>query len=247
MRGWGLIFLLALAACAPGDDGCAAFRQPGSEIWLALGQSNAGNAATRKSVGHPGVMVFDGRRCLSARDPLPGSRANGGTVWTPLANRWIETGRAKRVLIVMRAEGATHVADWAPGGRLNWRIRNALNDLGARGLGPSRVLWHQGEADAISGTDGAAYLGSLLSLIDDLRQRDVTAPIYVSRVGHCDDADSPDIRMAQMRAGWLRANVRPGPDTDVIGPELRHEKCHFADAGLRMAVDLWFQALTAQP
>ncbi len=245
MRVWGLISCGLLAACAPGDDGCAPFRASGSEVWLALGQSNAGNSATLKSMGRPGVMVFDGRRCLPAADPLPGSRATGGSVWTPLANRWRDEGRAPRILIVMRAEGATHVADWAPGGRLHWRVRNAVDALQARGLRPTRVLWHQGEADAITDTDGSAYLASLLALIDSIRQRGVDAPFHVSRVAKCDDAFSPDIRMAQMRATWLRPAVYPGPDTDVIPPQARHEKCHFADEGLRQAVDLWHAALAA--
>lgn len=221
---------------------CAPWREPGTEVWLVLGQSNAGNSGAERFTGSKGVGTFGGISCGAAADPLPGASGEGGSVWTPLANRWVAEDRARRVLIVSRAEGATHVAQWVPGTRLFARVVRTVQGLRRQGLRVTRVLWHQGEADAISRTSGASYAQNLGRMLQGLREVGVDAPIYVALVGRCRDDFSPAVRAAQAAATRM-PGVLLGPDTDVIGMAQRHERCHFDGSGQRRAAALWYEAL----
>lgn len=245
MAGLGAALLGAVAVVADGERArasCAPWREPGTEVWLAIGQSNAANSGAERFTGREGVGTFDGTSCRAAADPLPGASSEGGSIWVPLANRWVADGRAARVLIVSRAKGATHVAEWLPGTRLFARVVRTVEGLRRQKLKVTRVLWHQGEADAISGTSEDAYRRDLTRLLDALRAIGIEAPVHVALVGRCGQDFSPAVRAAQ--AALVRdGGARPGPDTDVIGMEQRHQRCHFDGAGQRRAAALWFEAL----
>lgn len=220
-------------------DSCGAFRQPGSEVWLALGQSNAANSARVRYRGTPGVMTFDGRRCLPAVDPLPGASGGDGSVWTALANDVVANGHAARVLVVSRAEGSTAIADWLPGAALFGRVTATIAGLDRAGLRVDRVFWQQGEADAILSTPGPLY-AERLRRVTEAVHRATGAPVIVAVSGWCGDVYAADIRAAQIAAaGWPW--VRPGPETDLV--EGRWQRCHFDAEGQQQAVVLWRKAL----
>ena len=231
-----------LIARARDAASCRPFAAPGTEIWLALGQSNAANFAQDRSDGGPGVGAFDGRGCAPARDPLPGADGDGGSLWTPLARAWVLERRAPRVLIAATAQSATSVAEWQPGQRLHRRALATIEALSKRGLRVTRILWVQGEADAILETPGGVYERRLAAALEPLH-RASGAPVHIARVGRCGDAFSPAVRAAQDGIVASRDWARAGPDLDRIGPEERHERCHFARSGQRRAVALWLEAL----
>jgi Carbohydrate esterase, sialic acid-specific acetylesterase len=244
MRTVVLLILLAGVAAAGFDiwalrASCASLRAPGTEVWLALGQSNAANSAEVRHRGWPGVWTFDGRRCVAAADPLPGASGTAGSLWVPLANRVVADGGAPAVLIVSRAEGATAVTQWLPGGVLFGRALAAIAGLERAGLRVSRVLWQQGEADAIMGTPADVYADRLRRVTGALH-RATGAPVHIAVSGWCGDVYAPDIRAAQ-RALADAAAMRGGPDTDIVSG--RRERCHFDAAGQMQAAGLWRKAL----
>jgi Carbohydrate esterase, sialic acid-specific acetylesterase len=218
---------------------CASLRVPGSEVWLALGQSNAANSAEVRYRGAPGVWAFDGRRCVAASDPLRGASGTAGSLWVPLANRVVADGGASAVLIVSRAEGTTAIIDWLPGGTLFGRAVAAVAGVERAGLRVSRVLWQQGEADAIIGTSAKSY-AERLGQVTGALHRITGAPVHVAVSGWCGDYYAPDVRAAQ-RAAARRVSVRAGPDTDLVAG--RRELCHFDAAGQIEAAGLWRKAL----
>jgi hypothetical protein len=222
---------------------CRAFAQPGTEVWLVLGQSNAANHAERRSAAGPAVGAFSGGRCVEARDPLPGGTGEGGSLWTPLAARWTDEGRARRVLVAMVAKSATSIAQWQPGETLHDRALAAVAALRRRGLRVTRILWVQGEADAILGTSGEAYARGLAASLQPLHAA-TGAPVWIARTGRCGNAVSPSVHSAQSQVAAAYPWTRAGPDLDVIGPAERFERCHFAAAGQERAVALWHGALS---
>ena len=223
---------------------CRPFTAPGSEVWLALGQSNAGNHAERRSAAGRQVAAFDGRRCVAARDPLPGADGDGGSLWTSLAARWEREGRAPRVLVAVVSQEATAVSEWQPGKPLHRRALATVAALERRGLTVTRILWVQGEADAISGTGEDAYADGLAAALRPLHAA-TGAPAWIAQTGRCGDAFSPAVRDAQARVAAAYSWTLPGPDLDLIGADGRFERCHFAAPGQARAVHLWHGALGA--
>ncbi|HZF93243.1 MAG TPA: sialate O-acetylesterase [Allosphingosinicella sp.] len=223
---------------------CRPFAAPGAEVWLALGQSNAGNHGERRSAAGPHVAAFDGTSCVAAQDPLPGGDGDGGSLWTPLAERWVREGRASHVLVAVVSKEATAVSEWQPGTPLHRRALATVAALERRGLRVHRILWVQGEADAIHGTSGDTYASALAAAVQPLNAA-TGAPAWVAQTGRCGDAFSPAVRDAQARVAAALPWARPGPDLDLIGPDARFERCHFAAAGQVRAVDLWHAALVA--
>ncbi|HEY0014355.1 MAG TPA: sialate O-acetylesterase [Allosphingosinicella sp.] len=221
---------------------CRPFAAPGTEVWLALGQSNAGNHAQRRSEAGPDVAAFDGARCVAARDPLPGADGSGGSLWMPLAQRWVGEGRAPRVLVAVVAKGATPVAEWQPGEPLHRRALAAVAALQRRGIRVTRILWVQGEADAIYGTAGETYARNLVAALQPLHAA-TGAPAWIAQAGRCGQAFSPAVRAAQAHVAAAHPWTRPGPDLDAIGAADRFERCHFAASGQARAVALWRDAL----
>jgi hypothetical protein len=214
--------LLALAALAllletSARRSCAPFQAPGTEVWLALGQSNAGNHAEIGMEAGPQVSAFEEGRCLAARDPLPGSDGDGGSVWTPLAELWARSGKSERVLVAVTAKAATSIAEWQPGGSLNDRAQGTIAALQRRDLKVSRILWLQGEADAIAGTSETDYAEGLAAALEPL-SRAAAAPVFIATVGRCGNDISPAVRAAQARVVAASDWALPGPDLDLHHP-----------------------------
>ena len=207
-----------------------------------LGQSNAANFAEVRHRGGTAVGAFDGRGCAEAADPLPGADGSAGSLWVPLARAWVEERRTSRVLIAATAQSSTSVSRWTPGTRLHRRALNRIAALERRGLRVTRILWIQGEADAILHTPGAAYREALKATLEPLHRR-AGAPVFIALASRCGDARSPAIRLAQERVIADENWALPGPDLDTIEAAHRFERCHFARDGQAQAVALWLRAL----
>ncbi|HEX8654578.1 MAG TPA: sialate O-acetylesterase, partial [Allosphingosinicella sp.] len=175
-----------LAVRASDEASCRSFSAPGTEVWLVLGQSNAANHAEARTEAGPAVAAFDGRRCIAARDPLPGGTGTGGSLWPTLGDAWVSRGAAGRVIVAMVAQESTPVSRWQPGGRLHRRTMRTIDALGRRGLAVDRILWIQGEADAILGTGGEEYARALESALAPLH-RASGAPVWIALASRCGD------------------------------------------------------------
>jgi hypothetical protein len=220
-------------------------------VFLITGQSNAANHGERRFAAQRDVFnfnLFDGELYVAA-DPLLGATGDGGSPSCLLGDRLIATGFAPSVFLCPIAVGGASVAEWAPGGPYNHRLGYALERMRKRGLWPSHVLWHQGEADALAGLSGERYRERFLQFAGSLRAMGVDAPLYAARAsyfavptGH--DASQTVINAAQEQLPDASTGIFAGPDTDVLRAEWRHDGCHLAAEGLIRHAELWFEVLT---
>jgi Carbohydrate esterase, sialic acid-specific acetylesterase len=232
----------APAAVTPAD--LAALPSPRRLVLLVSGQSHAANHGSVRAQGGPGVHVFHDGELLRATDPLPGGDARGGSIWTRLGARLINTGDYDAIVLAIAAQGSSSVADWAPGGALHPRLETTLRQLSAAGLPPDFFLWLQGETEAWQPDfPGPRYAASLEQLLATVR---ASAPRATSLVALSTFASHTDrnaqIRAAQGTAATLPQTL-PGPDLDTLDARHRAGGVHFNEAGLEAAADLWLAAL----
>jgi hypothetical protein len=226
---------------------------PGTTVILTFGQSNAANSGEERYAARGAVHVFNmfDMRFYRAVDPLPGASDRRGSVWGRLGDKLIDAGVVSSVLIVPVAFGATYIADWAPGGHQHRRLLFALHRLKSAGIKIDMLCWHQGEADANhTGMSAAAYSRYFRSMLHEVREAGVDAPVYVALATLCEEAPHPFQNSAEIRRGQKQVisiadQVLPGPDTDLIGIEHRRDGCHFAASGQELAAQAWFKAITS--
>ena len=222
--------------------------EPGTAVLLILGQSNAANTLNRRlTKAHAGVVnfsIYDGH-CYEARDPLVGATCTNGNFATLLGNRLIEEGFYTQVVLTPIAVCGTVIAQWAPEGEHNPRITAAILRLREAGLEPTHVLWHQGEGDCLTPPD--TYRHALQGVVRTIRHAGVDAPMFVAQATVCDSDPSEAIRAVQRSMVDHGAGIFAGPDTDQLGAEWRHDRCHFSGEGGKRVAELWLAALTADP
>ncbi|HMM75043.1 MAG TPA: sialate O-acetylesterase [Gammaproteobacteria bacterium] len=215
-------------------------------IALSFGQSNAANSVPGRYAPTAGVSWFHEGRCYAAADPLPGATGTGGSVWSRLGQRLIDSGRYRRVLMAGIAENGSALARWTPGGDLHARLLQTLAAMRSAGVAPTHLLWHQGEQDMRLGTAPARYREEFLALVDSIRELGIAAPVYVACATYCSGHDSPALRAAQRALVDPARAIFAGPDTDALrGPAWRADDCHFSAAGADRHADLWRDALLA--
>lgn len=215
-----------------------------SIVGLILGQSNAANYGETRHHAKPGVWSFDQGRLLPAADPLPGADGSGGSVWTRLGDRLLDSGHYDRVIWASRAIGGSAIAQWVPGGDLYDRIPPTIAQLQAANLAPTHVLWHQGEADAYTwNTPPAQYQQHFRRLVQALRELGVTAPIYICVATRFAELSGHEPLRSAQRELARDPGIELGPDTDTLGLEYRYDGAHFSTAGLDRFADLWFRCL----
>ncbi|MEN8722582.1 MAG: sialate O-acetylesterase [Alphaproteobacteria bacterium] len=232
---------------------------PRRAVLFTFGQSNAANEGRDRYLASDDVInfnPFDGK-CYIAQDPLLGAYGEAGSVWGRVGDGLIEAGAFDQVLIVPIAIGGTSIERWAKGGGLNPRITFALQAMAAKGLRPTHILWHQGEADRIKETTTARYVEQFGTIVETFHAQGVDAPLYPAVATYCYMFDLDQIeayqpaidavRTAQQRLPDHYPGVRPGPDTDrITGAAYRPDNCHFTHLGLQAHADLWVKALTAK-
>ncbi len=250
VRRLGCLLLAALVACAPAAAPPRAERPLGTlpartMVALVFGQSNAANSGVGRGVGGPGVYNFHKGKLYEARDPLLGATGGGGSVWTRLGPKLLGGDDYDAVVFAPVAVGGTAIREWTVGGELHPPLLKTVADLNRAGLLPTHLLWHQGETDNRAGTSGRDYREMFLRMLGSLRGRGVRAPVYVSVATRCGTTEpSEALRAAQRGLVSAARNIRPGPDTDALGPGSRSDGCHFSEGGLERYADLWLAALS---
>jgi hypothetical protein len=223
-------------ACEPVSDRTA--------VIVVHGQSNAANYGNTRYSAREAVDNFNpsSGKCFAAADPLLGTDGAGGNFATRLGDILIQAGRYDRVILVpIAVEGASlSVLNNEQAGRID----NAISKLRAARLTPTHFLFQQGEKDAMLTTTQEQYVSLLHRIVTRFRAAGFEAPFYLSRSSKCDIID-PNNRAA-VRAGQLTAisdqlNIRPGPDTDMIGNDGRnpHDGCHMNELGTLSNAALW--------
>jgi Carbohydrate esterase, sialic acid-specific acetylesterase len=224
-------------------------------VLMVLGQSNAANYGGQRYRSKHGEQVinFFNDKCFVAASPLLGSTGTKGEYWTQAANLLIDSGRYEHVVIAPLAFSGSEVARWASGGDINRMLVDLANQIKRQGYQVNHVLWDQGEADFVKGTSTEAYRDRLLSMIDTLRQQDITAPVYVSIASKCLEPSnngfkthSPDnsIVKAQMALSERGRNISRGVNTDELLDEVdRYDDCHIGGSGMEKVARAWAKIL----
>lgn len=213
---------------------------PDGEVWFVAGQSQAAGAAERPPAMPSGVVVqYHAGRCWDLALPVLG--ASSLPADEPHFNPFVHaamgyserTGRA--VIVRFFAVGGQSVRRWSEGD-LGGLMAEEMADLSR--LGPvDRFMWQQGETDALSGMTSHEYAAHLGAVLDLIRSTGFSGRIHVARSSRCYDLDRDnEVGRAQ--------EIFEGPDTDVLGPEYRHDKCHFNGAGVLAFSRAWVSHLT---
>ncbi|MBT9505830.1 sialate O-acetylesterase [Rhodoferax sp.] len=224
---------------------CSQVLKQRPQVILALGQSNAANSGEKVPVVAAPVSLFAEGKCLMAADPLPGGTGQGGSIWSRLPHQLsILKPQQNLVLSVLSVDG-TSIEDWTgDNSPLRKRLEHHLTTMTAMGLTPQLILWQQGEAEARTGTTEAAYGAGLDQLAAILELTGIHAPIVVAQSTVCRSAPNAQIRAAISAKVANSARFKQGPDTDtLIGQDLRHDGCHFSEAGLDKAAQHWAQTI----
>ncbi len=221
-------------------------------IYLLMGQSNmSGNAVLTgmDTQTDPRILRLNrGNGWEIAKDPISPLYNPAVGPGMAFAKRLIEEKPGITVGLVSTAMGGTKISQWERGSALyestKWRAGEASKHGVIKG-----ILWHQGEHDAIYGTDASVYGQKLQLLIDNLR-KDLGNPDLPFIVG----GFAPSILKNKNhvwadtvwnRLKWVGENVHmaayvPTYEVDELGDNL-----HFSASGQRQMGTRYANALMA--
>ncbi|CAA6807652.1 MAG: Acetolactate synthase large subunit (EC [uncultured Sulfurovum sp.] len=229
-------------------------------VILAFGQANAGNSAEGEYVPVENVYNIFNNKCYKAKDPLLGATAtvpsHRGSVWTRLADKIIESGKYKNVIIKSIAVAGVPISCWEEHGTgIGWagamhgsyypRIREAKKELDAMGFDISHVLIHQGESDTQNKTSKESYKKSFLNMLESMKRDGISAPIYLALASRFNFLTSKEVILAQKELISENNLLFEGPNTDNIDRfEDRVEGgSHFTQSGVIKHAQLWLDKL----
>ena len=218
-------------------------------VALALGQSNTGNhGETLYRPARPVINLYRGR-CYRAEDPLLGPTGDRGSVWSRLGDM-LDRRRAVRPRGHHTDRRGLHRHRGLGAGRIPSPPRDERDRGGARaaGLAITHVFWIQGGSEKRSDGDAAVrerYKKDFRSLVRALRDRGVTAPVYVAVGTIGVDGFKPDIQRAQRELVDGTMGILAGPDTDSLHAveENRWEIVHFSPLGLDRCARAWLESI----
>jgi Carbohydrate esterase, sialic acid-specific acetylesterase len=246
-------------------------QEPGTDVWYIIGQSNASNWGDgRYTAGQRTYMYGRDGQCYQASDPIAGTDGTGAGPWARLADLMVGQKAVNRdtitaVVIVDRAVGASSIKDWMPGRGLNSQMISSLTDAKLHGFVPTRIVWVQGEADALATTSTSEYVEDFFSMLGSIRALGIKAPVWVAQTTMCNlrtardpnDLDvlwrTPDyyvdsevgrqnVRAAQQIIGGWNENLHNGANLDSIDIALRRDGCHMGSYALDQEAQLWMRA-----
>ena len=219
-------------------------------IALAFGQSNAANFGKNVYTTHnASVFNYYGGKLYTAKDPLMGTTGKGGSVWTRLGDKLIDSGLYDKVIFIPIAVGGSAIERWAPGGDCFKRLQQTLQALDNQHIRLTHIFWHQGETDNLLNTSGEKYKKHLDGILQTLRKYQ-SADFYISVASYHSAATAEPLGVdSVIRNGqkeFINENkcVLVGPDTDTIIHAIhRHDSVHFSDFGMNAFAQLWFNAI----
>lgn len=213
-------------------DCASIYNETTTYVMMTYGQSNASNAIDVKYTPTNEVYNFFNGRCYVASDPLLGTTAEGGTIWTRFADKFLDLNpQYTNVIIIAAAVGGTSIYQWSTDpGLINYLVI-AKSQLVNKGMKLDAQYFHQGEADAVYGTLKHEYKYWFSNMYWYLRYYYVRAPIYVAQASYCKWTSSQAVLDAQFELAEELEHVRHGPNTDLLGSEYRYSDCHFNELG----------------
>lgn len=219
-------------------------------VALTFGQSNAANRGQKRYTCHnKNVLAYNEGRLYRAKDPLPGATGPGGSVWSVLGDMLIDSGLARKVIIIPVAIGNTAIDCWAHGDCYN-KLLKTLKELDSAKVRLTHVFWHQGESDNLKNTSKEAYKKALGVLWKTLREHQQTAGFYVCLASYHNEAVTKPlgvdtvVRAAQKEFIKENEGVLQGPDTDGLFYAIhRYDGVHFSEYGMKQFALQWLKAI----
>lgn len=229
---------------AVSDVSCASLHGQQTFTILVLGQSNAGSHTDRAEEDASPIIVARDGHCLRSGDPLPGTTGAGSSIWTALDPLLRERYPSTEFVFAPLAIAATTIRDWTQDGPVRDQLYAHLSGVRQTGLAVDIVLWQQGEADMLNGTEGRNYLAGLKELRRILDEHGIEAPLIAARSTRCMQLGAGTIGRLWTReeALFARERIFSGPDLDSLGDTYR-TGCHFNASGRKRAALLWFDAV----
>lgn len=216
-------------------------------VLLALGQSNAGNHGSPPNTAVDPLTLISEGKCIKATAPLPGGTGTGGSIWQWVPPLLSPQKNARPMVLSVLAVDATSISDWTnQSSPLRDRLAAHVASMHRLGLGPDLVLWQQGEADALIGTNSAEYSNKLGQLAAILKDSGNKAPIILARSTICRSAPSATIRSAIETTVSNDNRFRLGPDTDVLANDTFRNGCHLTAEGLHSAAKMWAATINSE-
>jgi hypothetical protein len=214
---------------------------------LTLGQANAANSSNMHYQARRDVLNYYNGSLYKAKEPLIGAGGFGGSVWTILADKLIDSGFCKKVIIIPIAEGGTTVENWAIGD-CSQKLQTTLLDLSQHNIKLTHIFWHQGESD--NGKSKDNYKKNLSRVVKIIRSHNQNAPFYCSVATYSFLAKNKpigvdsSIQNAQIEFIKENTNVLGGPNTDELIYAIdRFDSEHFSEYGNIRYANLWFRAV----
>lgn len=215
-------------------------------VLLVAGQSNAANHGRPRGRAGAGSYALSADGLFQLEDPLPGASGPGGSPWPYWAAHQQLDRPGTQVVVASIAQGSSTVADWIPGGVHAQRLPEVLKALRSQQLAVDAVVWHQGETEAWSRGDAAAYAANLRRWIASVRAVGINVPIYVCLTSRDRrGVINPAIRQAQASVWNSQQRVFAGADTDSLGDAFRSDGVHFNARGLEAFATLLQRAMEA--
>jgi hypothetical protein len=224
-------------------------------VLLLIGQSNAGNHGGQRFHSEHGekVVNFFGGQCFVAESPLLGSDGTNGEYWTLLGNLLVDSGAFDQVVLAPVAISGSEISRWSRGGDLNAVMIDTAAQLKQYNYHVTHTLWNQGEIDYVIGTSETSYRQKFISIVDSLRDQQITSPVFVSVASKCleasnggtlfHSADNAIVR-AQLTLPNAQKGIRSGVNTDALLDELdRYDDCHFGSSGAQKVARAWADLL----
>jgi len=223
-------------------------------VLLAFGQSNIANNGETRYKPKNNVYNYYNKKCYKAKEPLLGATGKGGNPCSRLGDMIVKNNLYKNVLLVPLGVGGSSIKRWATSGsRINSLLIKTITELQESGFTITHILWHQGETDREMGTKKEDYKRMFLSIVNDIRNLGVEAPIYVAIATRYGNRISKDVQEAQLELGNMHNfGLYRGANTDILKstnpgpyryPPYRFDGAHFSDIGLTKHAELWLEIL----
>lgn len=217
------------------------------DLWVfVVGQSISANCNQQLFGPEPGVFQVDTvGAVIPAKDPFMWADCQGGSVWMPLGAKWIQAGRANKVVFMPIGVAGTKLSDWQPAGKAYEKLQRSLALIRQKGFRFDFGLWHQGSSDG--GMPAADYEQQLTAVLDGIDRelgKGVIRKWVIAQHAKCYKWFDRNIATAQRAVASQRQSRRfLGPDVNALDDSLRFDGCHLNKAGQIQLAEDWFNAI----
>lgn len=213
-------------------------------IYLTYGQSNAANHGQIGYEVRQGVYQYHEGKTYIYKDPSLGATGSDGSVWGMVGDKLIKSGLHSQVVFSNSGYGGRRIEDLNMDPYLNHLIKNhdqLVKDYGR----VDAILYHQGEINHSNKYGNSNYYEDFKILVDNLKARGITIPIYLSRTSICENDSDATLLEIQNKIIQDMDIVFPGPNTDLLSEKIYRlpDNCHFSTLGFEKFSDMWVRAL----